>query len=70
MSNHNTAVDPEFVGALIDVLDDFLENQHIHLPRSEKEIAEDGYDPQAGRIYGTDYDELAAGLSKVLQGYA
>lgn len=62
---------PEFFGQLIDCFDDFLEEQDVRLPRSDKEMADDGEDDcNAARIYGSDYDDLNSKIQTTIKSWA
>lgn len=56
--------EPEFVGALIDVFEDFLDEKGIEIENDEK----DGYDEAI--IYGSDYDRVADGIRNVLKNWS
>jgi hypothetical protein len=59
---------PEFIGQIIDIFEDFLEEKGmlIESPEKEEAIAE-GEDPEGlAIIYGTDYDCLQEGIEEVL----
>lgn len=55
---------PEFIGSLIDVVEDFLDSKSVLLPNTEKEG-----DEYAAIIYGSDYDELSAALEHMLSAW-
>ena len=55
---------PEFVGQLIDVFEDFLEDKGILIHNPERDFSED---ESAANIYGTDYDILYENLVRVLK---
>ena len=60
-------INPEFLGNVIDVFDDFLEEHNIRIQESDKEMESDGCDPDDSvRLYGTIYDELLQELSKLI----
>lgn len=62
---------PEFIGQLIDIFEDFLEERNITLnnPDIDDAIA-DGQDPEGlAIIYGTDYGDLQCELEKTLVGW-
>ena len=53
--------------ALVEVVEDFLEERDIRIPTSDKEMIDAGDSPKnnTSRIYGPDYDELVNGFEKV-----
>lgn len=51
----------EFVGQIIDVFEDFLEDRGVELINNEKEP-----DDNTAIIYGTDYGELYSNLEQLL----
>lgn len=55
----------EFIGQLIDVIEDFLEDRGITLPNPEKEDC----DEDAAIIYGSDYGDLQTGFEHVLSAW-
>ena len=55
---------PEFVGQLIDIFEDFLEERNVVLENSEREEDED-----AAIIYGTDYGELQSAIEFMLDAW-
>lgn len=60
MESENRVLDPEFVGELIDCVEDLLQEQGVRLPRTVKESSADEIDgPGTASIIGQDYDELA-----------
>ncbi len=65
----NTAPIPEndkaeFVGQVIDIFEDFLDEKHIVLDNDEKAEDED-----AANIYGTDYGYLQQQLEELLRNW-
>ena len=57
------AIDPEMVGQIIDIFEDFLEEKGIEIPNEErKESGED-----AAILYGTDYGNLENQINHLLQ---
>ena len=60
---------PEFIGQIIDLFEDFLEDRHIDLKNPE--LQEDLNLPpdEAAIIYGSDYGELQDGIEKILEGW-
>lgn len=64
-------VDPEFLGEIIDLFDDFLEERGIRIPSSDKEMKAAGEtEESAARIYGTDYDALSEHLTSLITDWA
>lgn len=61
---------PEFLGQVIDVVDDFLEERDITLPDSEKEMEEDGDDGNSAVIYGSDYGQLYEQFEELFRNWA
>lgn len=61
----------EFVGQVIDLFEDFLEERGISLKNEEKNgLAAAGEDPeQEAIIYGADYDQLQAGIEELLENW-
>lgn len=57
---------PEFLGNLIDVVEDFLEKKGIGIPNEERD--ENDEDDQA-IIYGSDYDDLSDAFQDVLENW-
>ena len=53
----NLELNLEFIGQIIDIFEDFLEERGVTLPNDEREQDED-----AAIIYGTDYDQLQTEL--------
>ena len=51
----------EFVGQIIDIFEDFLEDHNVTLDNSEKE-----QDPDAAIIYGSDYGDLYQQIEELL----
>lgn len=51
----------EFVGQIIDIFEDFLEDHNVTLDNPEKE-----QDPDAAIIYGSDYDDLYGEIEGLL----
>lgn len=62
---------PEFVGQMIDIFEDFLEEKGVDIPNPEKEDAEAlGEDPDGMcRIYGTDYGTLQTQIESMLEAW-
>ena len=52
----------EFLGQLIDVFEDFLEEKGVTFHNDEREDSGDG----AAIIYGTDYDKISNGIEETL----
>lgn len=63
---------PETVGAFIDIFDDFLEDENVRIPSSDKELKASGEWNDDGqnraRIYGSTYDRLANKVLTLLRG--
>lgn len=59
---------PEFVGQIIDIFEDFLDDRNIVLQNDEREDAiDDGAEPDSvAIIYGSDYGELQTALEDTL----
>lgn len=53
----------EFLGQLIDVVEDWLEEKEIDIPNEER----DGIN--AAIIYGSDYDKLQSGFNSIMKSY-
>ena len=53
----------EFLGQLIDVVEDWLEEKGIDIPHSEKN------ELNAAIIYGSDYDKLQSGFNSIMESY-
>ena len=49
----------EYIGCLIDVVDDFLEKRDVRIPTSDAEFIAQGNELGAQRLCGKDYDDLA-----------
>ena len=62
---------PEFLGQILDLFDDFLEERHIVLPESLKEMIQDGEldddVENSAVIYGTEYGILEEELEKIMK---
>ena len=54
----------EFLGQIIDIFEDFLEERGVMLDNPEREEDDD-----AAIIYGTDYDELQSRLEELMVGW-
>lgn len=52
----------EFLGQLIDVVEDWLEEKGIDIPNEYKEL-------NAAIIYGADYDKLQSGFNSIMESY-
>ena len=63
----------EFLGQIMDEIDDFLEERGVHLPESDKELMEDNrlddYDYSRPVLYGTDYGDLSNRIECVLNAW-
>lgn len=55
---------PEFVGQIIDIFEDFLEDRDIKLPNKDRD-----QDPDAAIIYGDDYGELQSDIESLLKNW-
>lgn len=66
--NENTT--PEFIGQIVDIIEDKLTELKVELPTDEKEQAlEDGENPEEIAIlYGRDYDIIGDEVRYVLEG--
>lgn len=53
----------EFLGQLIDVVEDWLEEKEIDIPNEEKNELD------AAIIYGSDYDKLQSGFNSIMESY-
>lgn len=53
----------EFLGQLIDVVEDWLEEQGIDIPNEEKD------ELNAAIIYGVDYDKLQNEFNSIMESY-
>lgn len=53
----------EFLGQLIDVVEDWLEEKEIEIPNEEKDELD------AAIIYGSDYDKLQSGFISIMESY-
>lgn len=53
----------EFLGQLIDVVEDWLEEKGIDIPNEEKD------ELNAAIIYGSDYDKLKSGFNSIMESY-
>lgn len=64
--NYKISVDERtnFIGKVLEVVEDFLEEKGIDIPNPEKEN-----DPYAAILYGTDYGILQSGIEDVLEEY-
>lgn len=51
---------PEFIGQVIDIFEDFLEERHVVLNNDERDE-----DPSAAIIYGSDYGVLQEQLQQM-----
>lgn len=53
----------EFIGQIIDVFEDFLEEKGIDIDNDEKDV------DNAAIIYGSDYDYISEGIEDILQNW-
>lgn len=58
--------EPEFIGRLVDIMEDFLYKKGVMIDNPERD--EDG-DEDAAIIYGSDYDALADEFRHVMRAY-
>ena len=56
---------PEFLGQVIDVFEDFLEEKGIDVSNEEKEESDD-----PAILYGSDYGFLESGIMDILKNWA
>ena len=61
---------PEFVGQIIDIFEDFLEEKGVKLPVEEDEMYDADGDENRAIIYGSNYDELQASIEDRLREWA
>lgn len=57
----------EFIGQIIDVFEDFLDEKEIFVPNSERE--EDKDFENRAIIYGTDYSNIQDKLESLMRGW-
>lgn len=55
----------EFLGQIIDIFEDFLEDHNIDIPNEER----DGDDDNPAIIYGSDYDRLQNELLELMKAW-
>ena len=62
---------PEFIGQIIDIFEDFLEEKGIRIDNEDKQMAiEDGEDPKTlAIIYGEDYGTLQTQLEEMMSNW-
>jgi hypothetical protein len=60
----NRELNLEFIGQIIDIFEDFLEERGVTLPNDEREQDED-----AAIIYGTDYSQLQTELIDTMRNW-
>lgn len=53
----------DFLGQLIDVVEDWLEEKEIDIPNEERSELD------AAIIYGSDYDKLQSGFNSIMESY-
>lgn len=58
----------EFIGAIIDIFEDFLDDKQIVLPNKERDEA-DVDDCCNANIFGSDYDTIADQLETLLKNW-
>jgi hypothetical protein len=56
----------EFIGEIIDIFEDFLDDKQIVLPNKERDEADDCCN---ANIYGSDYDTIADKLETLLKNW-
>ena len=56
---------PEFIGQIIDLFEDFLDEKGVVIKNPERDEEEDA--EMAANIYGTDYDILSGGIEEILR---
>ena len=57
----------EFLGQIIDVFDDLLEERGVRIPTSDAEMEEnDELEGNEARLYGSDYSELEENIGELL----
>ena len=61
MNKINIEDRPEFIGQIIDIFEDFLEEKGIDIPNDEKTESDD-----PAILYGTDYGNLQSALEEML----
>ena len=58
---------PEFIGQIIDIFEDFLDEKGVILENEERDCDPD-LDPEfAANIYGSDYDQLQDEIRRTLE---
>ena len=55
----------EFLGQIIDIFEDFLEDHNIDIPNEER----DGDDDNPAIIYGSDYDQIQNELLELMKAW-
>ena len=55
----------EFLGQIIDIFEDFLEDHNIDVPNEER----DGDDDNPAIIYGSDYDQIQNELLELMKAW-
>ena len=58
--------EPEFIGQIIDIFEDFLDKKGIVIPNQKRDFEEDLEPEESANIYGEDYDFLEQEIKKVL----
>ena len=56
---------PEFIGQIIDLFEDFLDEKGVIINNPERDDEEDA--EMAANIYGSDYGILSDGIEEILQ---
>jgi hypothetical protein len=59
----------EFIGQIIDIFEDFLDDHKIIIPNPERDQNEDLEPEESANIFGTDYDELQTKISETLKNW-
>ena len=57
----------EFIGQIIDIFEDFLDDKEIVIPNRERDEDEDIDPEMSANIYGADYDKIADELRIMLR---
>ncbi len=67
--NRLNSIKMEYIGGIVDIFDDFLEEKDVRIPSSDEAMRDDGYNAEdnAARIYGCDYSLLFERLSQHLR---
>lgn len=57
---------PEFLGQIIDIFEDFLNDKNIHIENQERSEYADGDEEGLAIIFGTDYDIIQSKLENMM----